>query len=162
MPTCIRKATIHDSENIAHLIRVSFEDVANRFNLSQQNCPTHPSNCTKEWILAALDKGIIFYVLELDTKLVGCFALEKATKDVYYLERLSVLPECRNRGFGRQMVNYAIKKVANFKAHRIEIGIISKQVELHKWYKNIGFEVKSKRYFKHLPFKVTFMFFDIK
>jgi len=42
---------------LVDIIRQSFKDVALRFSLNQENCPTHPSNCTVEWIREDFRKG---------------------------------------------------------------------------------------------------------
>jgi N-acetylglutamate synthase-like GNAT family acetyltransferase len=157
----IRHATNNDIPLLTKLVRDSFRDVALRFNLTYENCPTHPSNCTKEWIESALKKGIKYYILEKKNVPCGCVALERAQPDVCYLERLSVLPQFRRNGFGEALVNYAVNEAKKLGAHHVEIGIISDQPELKEWYKKIGFSVKREAQFEHLPFKVTFMFKDI-
>ena len=44
----IRKASSGDSSMLSGIIRESFCDVAERFGLTSENCPKHPSNCTQE------------------------------------------------------------------------------------------------------------------
>ena len=46
----IRTADVHEASLLAHLIRSAYGDVATRFNLTPQNCPKHPSNCTPDWV----------------------------------------------------------------------------------------------------------------
>jgi N-acetylglutamate synthase-like GNAT family acetyltransferase len=161
MEILIRDATNKDITLLATLIRNSFLDIAERFNLTPQNCPTHPSNCKTEWIESALKKGIKYYILEKKNVPCGCVALERAQSDVFYLERLSVLPQFRRNGFGEAMVNHAVNEAKRLGAHRIEIGIISDHIELREWYKIFGFSVKNENQFEHLPFKVTFMSRDL-
>jgi N-acetylglutamate synthase-like GNAT family acetyltransferase len=161
MEFLIRDATNDDIPLLTTLIRNSFLDIAERFNLTPQNCPTHPSNCKTEWIESALKKGVKYYILEKKNVPCGCVALERAQSDVFYLERLSVLPQFRRNGFGEAMVNHAVNEAKRLGAHRIEIGIISDHVELREWYKKFGFSVKKEAQFKHLPFKVTFLSRDL-
>jgi len=161
MEFLIRDATNKDITLLATLIRNSFLDIAERFNLTPQNCPTHPSNCKTEWIESALKKGIKYYILEKKNVPCGCVALERAQSDVFYLERLSVLPQFRRNGFGEAMVNHAVNEAKRLGAHRIEIGIISDHIKLREWYKIFGFSVKNENQFEHLPFKVTFMSRDL-
>ena len=153
----IRDASSSDIPLLTTLIRNSFRDVADRFNLTLENCPTHPSNCTTEWIESALKKGIKYYVLERKNVPCGCVALEQAQPDVFYLERLSVLPQFRRNGFGKRLVNHALNEAKKLGAHHIEIGIISHQTELKEWYKKLGFSTKKESQFEHLPFDVAFM-----
>ena len=153
----IRDASTSDISLLTTLIRNSFRDVADRFNLTSENCPTHPSNCTAEWIESALKKGIQYYILERQNVPCGCVALEQAQPDVFYLERLSVFPQFRRNGFGELLVNYALNEAKRLGAQRVEIGIISDQTELKAWYEKLGFSTKKESRFEHLPFIVTFM-----
>jgi GNAT superfamily N-acetyltransferase len=156
--TCrIRMATHDDAGLLAALIREAFRDVAERFKLTPENCPTHPSHCTADWITSALKKGILYFILEADREPCGCVALERANSDVCYLERLGVLPRCRGKGFGKALVETALEKAQALGAKNMEIGIISEQKELENWYNKLGFSNKGRRPFKHLPFEVTFM-----
>ena len=153
----IRDASSSDIPLLTTLIRNSFRDVADRLNLTPENCPTHPSNCTTEWIESALKKGIQYYILERKSVPCGCVALEQAQPDVFYLERLSVLPQLRRNGFGELLVNHALNEAKKLGARRVEIGIISNQTGLEEWYKKLGFSTKKESRFEHLPFMVTFM-----
>ena len=157
MEFSIRDATNNDITLLTTLIRNSFRDIAERFNLTPENCPTHPSNCTSEWIESALKKGIKYHIIEKKNVPCGCVALERAQPDVFYLERLSVLPQFRRNGFGEVLVNHVVNEAKKLGAHRVEIGIISDHTELRDWYKKLGFSVKSEARFEHLPFKVTFI-----
>ena len=138
-------------------IRKSFQDVAIRFDLTQENAPRHPSNCTKEWIQKDMASGINYYVAENINVAVGCVALEQANSDICYLERLAVLPDQRRRGFGGKLVNDVLSKAKSLGVQRVNIGIIAKHTELKNWYKEIGFVEGETKEFSHLLFHVTFM-----
>jgi len=153
----ITDATEADAGLLASVVRESFADVAERFGLTPENSPTHPSNCAPEWISSAFAKGVRYYIIRTDQGPVGCAALEHANADVCYLERLAVLPTFRGHGFGKALVNHAMDKARGLDARRVEIGIISADAELRKWYERLGFSVTTTAQFKHLPFEVTFM-----
>jgi len=153
----IRQATISDAETLSKLIRDSYQTVADRFGLNHSNCPKHPSNCTSEWINSDFERGVIYFILVTDGKEVGCVALEKADHELCYLERLAVVPEYRDRGFGKSLVDYVFNEAKMRECKRISIGIISKQQELKNWYSRIGFKEGVTTSFDHLPFDVTFM-----
>jgi len=120
----IRKASPADTSLISNLIRKSFHDVARRFDLTQKNCPKHPSNCTEEWIEKDLGRGVIYYLLEDNSSAAGCVGLEKASSDLCYLERLGVLPEFRHKGFGRKLVDHVFSRAKNNGARFVSIGTI--------------------------------------
>jgi len=161
MSTIIREATKQDSSILTYLIKKSFSDVAERFNLTLQNAPSHPSNCTEDWTIKAIEKGIKFYILEHENIPCGCVALDQANAEICYLERLGVLPGCRNNGFGKALVNHIILEAKKLKLKRIEIGIIAENLILKKWYINQGFIEKSTVKFEHLPFLVLFMYITL-
>ena len=38
-----------------------------------------------------MERGVLYFALEIENKVVGCVACEKASSNVCYLERLAVL-----------------------------------------------------------------------
>ena len=158
--SAIRKAAAADVPVVAEFIRRSFRDVAERFGLTPENCPTHPSNCTDAWVESALRKGVTYYVLEHDGQPCGTVAMERADADVCYLERLAVLPEHRRRGFGEALVGAVIAEARGIGARRVEIAIIAQQTDLREWYQRRGFALTRTVDIAHLPFAVTFMYID--
>jgi hypothetical protein len=54
----IREANSADVSLLCGLIRASFRDVAERFNLTPENCPKPPSNCTEEWLENDFVRGV--------------------------------------------------------------------------------------------------------
>ena len=157
----IRRATISDVEALGRIIRRSYQTVALEFDLNDSNCPKHPSNCTSDWIISDFERGVTYSLLESDRKEIGCAALEEADPELCYLERLAVIPESRNQGFGRSLVDYTFHEARMLGCKRISIGIIAKQHELKNWYSRIGFKEGITKLFDHLPFEVTFMECDI-
>ena len=157
----IRTGTQKDVAVLTEIIRSSFRDVADRFGLTQENCPTHPSSCTVDWVQRDMDRGVFYFILEDDGLASGCVALEPAGSDLCYLERLAVRPPQRHRGFGRALVEYVLAESKRFDARRVNIGIIAEQTELKNWYQKIGFVEAETKEFAHLPSRVTFMSFAV-
>lgn len=153
----IRKATTDDVSLLTDIIRNSFRDVAIRFHLTPENCPTHPSNCIDEWNSTALIKGLIFYILENEGLPCGCVALEFKGPEKCYLERLAVLPEYRRRGFGEALVKRVLEEASKQRTRCVEIGVIAGHQELVEWYRKLGFSIKETVHFDHLLFDVAVM-----
>ncbi len=153
----IRAGTQKDIAVLTEIIRGSFRDVADRFGLTQENCPKHPSNCTVDWVQGDMDRGVTYFIFEDDGLASGCVALEPAGSELCYLERLAVRPPQRRRGFGRALVDYVLAEAKRSGARRVSIGIIAGQTELKNWYQKIGFVEAEAKGFAHLPFRVTFM-----
>ena len=157
MDYAIRTGTKEDIEILVDIIQNSFQDVAERFGLTPQNSPTHPSNCRADWLLREFNRGLDYYILENDSRPCGCVALEQINDEVFYLERLAVLPEMRRRGFGSALVRHVIEQARLFNAFRLQIGIIAEHTELHDWYEKLGFEDLESKKFPQLVFRVAFM-----
>ena len=157
----IRDANEADVSILVSLLRKSFCDVAERFELTVENCPKNLAFCTDQRIKGDIDRGLSYYILEQDECPCGCVALEKASSDVCYLERLAVLPEHRGKGYGKILVEHLFDKAAQNGSQRVEIGIIAEDTKLRNWYGKFGFVLKSTKTFDHLPFVVAFMAAEI-
>jgi N-acetylglutamate synthase-like GNAT family acetyltransferase len=157
----IRKATFADVDVLTSLIRRAFRDVADRFALTAENCPTHPSNCEPEWIERDLSRGVSYLVLSAQGAPCGCVAIEVAPPDTCYIERLAVVPERRNAGFGRRLVDRALLEARTAGAATVSVGIIAKHFEIRDWYRRLGFVETGSETFEHLPFEVAFLCYDL-
>lgn len=157
----IRDANEADIDTLVVLLRCSFSDVAERFGLTIENCPKFPAFNARKRIEGDFEKGLKFYILEENGRACGCIAFEKAGSEVCYLERLAVLPEHRNKGFGKALVKHLFDQVGKIGIRRVEIGTISKHTKLKKWYRQFGFVEKGTKKFDHLPFVVAFMSAEI-
>jgi N-acetylglutamate synthase-like GNAT family acetyltransferase len=131
--------------------------VAERFGLTEGNCPRHPSNCRADWVERDMDRGVVYYALESDGRVAGSVALEFVRPGLCNLERLAVLPEHRKRGFGRALVCHVFAEARKLGCDTVRIGVIAEQTELKDWYRGFGFIETETRDFAHLPFRVTFM-----
>lgn len=146
-----------DADVLVDLIRSSFADVAERFGLTPENSPTHPSNCREEWILREMNRGVVFYILENENRPAGCAALEQINDELCYLERLAVLPDDRRRGFGEALVHHVLSQARLLKVRRVNISMIADDQALYQWYEKLGFEEMDSRQFPQLIFRVTLM-----
>lgn len=157
----IRQANKADIDTLVTLLRNSFRDVAERFELTIENCPKNLAFCTKERIKSDLERGLKYYILEKDSQPCGCVAIEKAGSDVCYLERLAVLPQYRRKGYGKALVNHIFDQAGKNGVQKIEIGIIAEDKKLTNWYGKFGFVLKGTKKFDHLPFIVAFISAEI-
>jgi N-acetylglutamate synthase-like GNAT family acetyltransferase len=153
----IRQANEADIDTLVNLLRSSFSDVAERFELTIENCPKNLAFCTKERVKSDLERGLRYYILEKDGQHHGCVAIEKASPDVCYLERIAVLPQYRRKGYGKKLVNHIFDQAKKNGAKKLEIGIISEDTKLKNWYMKFGFVQKGTKKFDHLPFVVAFL-----
>ena len=158
----IIQAERQDCELLASIVRKSNKDVAELFDLNIDNAPKHPSFCTSEWILSDFDRGQKYFISSENGIKNGCVAFEVPNKNTAYLNRLSVLPEFRNNGFGSTLVQHIIDYSKNIKVKNISIGIIAEHMQLKDWYLKLGFIEGSLQKFDHLPFNVLYMNYEIE
>jgi len=151
------QATEADIDLLSMLIRDSFADVADRFELTPENCPKHPSNYTGEWVERDLKRGVRYFILIADGAVVGCVGVEKASPAICYMERLAVLPDHRGQGYGTRLVRHAIDQAREIGAFTVGIGIIAADTGLRDFYKALGFNEGETKTFPHLPFAVAFL-----
>jgi diamine N-acetyltransferase len=148
---------IEPSEGVAEcaaVIRASFSTVAGQFGLTKENAPSHPSFLTAEALSLQREKGASLFGLYDGEAQLGCVAIEpsKTAERTFYLERLAVLPECRHRGYGRSLLDFAAAEIGKRGGKVTGIAIIDEHAELKRWYQGYGFvEIRTQR-FPHLPF----------
>ena len=158
----IRKASGADLATIALLVRESNRDVAVKFGLNAENCPKHPSFCTGSWVQAEFDRGETYFILEENFGPIGCVAYESPSAGLAYLNRLSVLPNHRNRGAGALLVQHIVEHARNSSIQTISIGVIGEHTGLQQWYRKLGFQDGETKRFPHLPFSVKYMSYALQ
>lgn len=152
-------ASKKDSAVLANIISESNKDVAERFNLTRQNNPKHPSFYTENWVRSDFNRGEKYFLAELEGGFIGCAAFESPDPTIAYLNRLSVLPQYRRRGIGEKLVRHVIEYSRDQETDLVSIGIIAKFTELKDWYIKLGFIEGETRSFQHLPFDVLYLTF---
>jgi GNAT superfamily N-acetyltransferase len=144
-------------ENSVKVIADSFQTVAVEFNLTKDNCPTHPSFVTVKQLNEMKRKGLKLFGLFENDMQIGFVAAEKKKQKVYNIEKLAVLPEHRYKGYGGKLIEFAEGYVKNAEGEKLSIGIINEHAVLKKWYETKGFKETSVMKFEQLPFTVCFM-----
>lgn len=153
----IQRASAADADRLARLIAASFADVARRFHLDRNNCPSHPSLITREQIERSYRLGTDFLLAFAADRVVGCIGVRPPHDGISTLEKLAVHPDCRRRGVGRSLVESGALNACQAGASEVEVGIIAEQHELSAWYEAIGFRPARSARFDHLPFEVLYL-----
>lgn len=161
-PMKIKEASANDVAIIAMLVREGNKDVAVKFGLNADNCPKHPSFCSPDWVKADMQRGERYFVLEEDDQPVACVAYETPNADLAYLNRLSVLPAHRRRGYGALLVHYIVERARADSIPTISIGVIGEHLDLQRWYVGLGFVAGDSKRFAHLPFSVRYMSLSVQ
>lgn len=155
----VRVSSTSELTKCAAVIQKAFTTVANDFNLNNSNCPTHPSFINERKLLEYFEKGISMFRFVEDDKTVGFVAIEQPDEDQakWYIEKLSVIPEFRHRGIGKELMQHAIKEIKQRGGSLISIALIDDQTILKDWYSKLGFTHVKTKQFSNLPFNVCFM-----
>lgn len=143
------------------IIHKSFKTVADNMNLTPENCPGHTAFMPIQRLQSQFKHGVKMFLYKYNNVFVGYFSLSVEKNEVE-LNNLSVLPEYRHRGIGKELINYAMDySKRTLGASKIKIRIIEENIILKEWYKNFGFTHTAAKKFDHLPYTVKFMELEI-
>ncbi len=152
----IREATLEDVPALVEIIRAAFRPVANRFGLTEENCPGHPSHYTSDWLRSDFERGHRYSLICEADMPCGCVATHQ-DPGMLWLERLSVLPERQGQGYGQMLVEHVVGLAEQIGVEKVFIGIIAEHHELRSWYEKVGFFAEETIQFPNFPFPVLFM-----
>jgi ribosomal protein S18 acetylase RimI-like enzyme len=156
----IRPVTdVNEFEECAIVMRNSFATVAASFGLTPKNAPTNAAFTNAVRLRESFEKGTAFFCIFEGDHMIGTIAVEKSKDhdDLFYIERLAVLPEYRHKGYGALLMDHACAEIIHRGGTRVSIGIINENEILKKWYSEYGFVETGTKRFEHLPFTVCFM-----
>lgn len=145
----------------AKVIRASFADVARDFHLTESNCPTSPAFETAERLRHKRKGGLRLFGLFEDGVQTGFVALERANREIFYLERLAVVPGKRHQGRGAALVEFALREASSRGGTTVSIGTIAQNERLNAWYASLGFRERESKRIEGLPFEVSFMDIEV-
>lgn len=144
-------------ERCAAVIRKSFATVANELMLTKQNCPNHTSFIEVEKLQNQFKRGCLMFGYFLDSEIIGFVSLTENSETSFEMNNLSILPEFRHKGYGKELLDICRLIVKELGGNKITIGIIEDNAKLKEWYTAYGFIHTGTRKFEHLPFTVGFM-----
>lgn len=158
--TDIRDVTGEPAEPNAALVRRAFQTVADELGLTQERDPKFMAFMPAEQLEEMRERGATFYGLFRDGEQVGFAAVEREEHDEgeqWFLKRLAVLPDHREHGCARRLIERVIRHVREQGAKELHIGIINEQTRLKKWYQNMGFREYRRFEIPDLPFSVCLL-----
>lgn len=149
----------NDFSAVIHVLNVSHGTVATQFGFTRETNPSNNAFIDEPTLRMQLNAGIRLYGMMVDDVLVGCIAVEESTKEAetFYIEKVSVLPEYRNQGYGVALMNFATELIQQAGGRFISIALIDSHPVLKKWYLSQGFIQTGTKSYEHLPFDVCFM-----
>lgn len=158
MAIAIRRIINEDElSNSVSVLRDSFGTVASEFNLTRENSRTNAAFIELEDLLKMKENGIYMFGVYKDEVQIGFFSIEKNENDLYYLNKLAVVPDQRHNGYGQQILEFVFEEIKQAGGGKISIGIINKNLVLKNWYIKFGFSETTIKNYPHLPFEVCMM-----
>jgi ribosomal protein S18 acetylase RimI-like enzyme len=149
---------------LAKIIADSFITVARDFNITKQNAPDNPAFITAERLAEAIDNGSMFWIYRLkENDMAGCVSITPSVQENrYFIDRLAVLEQYRHHGYGKQLLDFACREIFKNGGKYAVIAIIDENEVLKKWYLQYGFEEKTVKKVKNMPFTVCIMEKELK
>lgn len=150
---------LSDFDKAVKVVRSAFRTPAERFRITEDNCPSHPSFVVREKLCKVREDGGTFFGAYEKAEMAGCVAIEPSGDEegTWYVEKLAVPPENRETGLGSLLLDHAVRGASVFGGRRISVALIDEDESLKNWYRKRGFTEAETRTFLHLPFTVCFM-----
>lgn len=153
----VRKVERCELNNCLDVIHRSFRTIAERFGITEENCPRHTAFLLLSRLENNMDSGWHMFGVFVGKKIVGYASLSDEGGGVFELHNISVLPEYRHNGFGRMLIEHAKKAVTASGASKLLLSFIDENSLLKAWYISNGFEYTGAKKFDHLPFTSGYM-----
>lgn len=131
----VNKLEIRKAKNKSELDKV-FEIRTNVF-VKEQNVPL-------DLEIDGLDPESEHFVVYLDNNIIGCARIRKS-KNFAKLERIAILKEHRNKGFGKQLTKFLIEYCKQKKFDEIRL---HSQIYVSDFYKKLGFKTIGENFFE--------------
>jgi ribosomal protein S18 acetylase RimI-like enzyme len=148
-----------DLSETIRVLNKSHLTVADEFGFTRETNPSNNAFIDAVTLNKQLGNNIELFQLMIDGTAAGCIAIEKSLKEenTFYIEKVSVLPEYRHKGYGIDLMNFAFDKIKNEGGRWVSIALIDSNKRLKDWYTRQGFTETGTKDFPHLPFRVCFM-----
>ena len=110
--------------------------------------PEHPNAAPYEAALAAIDAdpNQELFIVEADGAVIGTFQLTYipgiARRGMWrgLVESVHVTPEHRNKGYGKQMMRWAVERCRTRGCGVVQLTSNKKRVDAHRFYRTLGFD----------------------
>jgi len=148
---------ITDCDTITEVLKKAFMTVAINFGFTKENAPRFPAFIAPEYIEKQLNSGLKIFGHYIEDQIAGCAGYSYYKDQIYFIERLAVLPEYRHMGIGRKLMEFAENKIRENNGKIAEIHVIDKNTILREWYKNLGYHEIRTDELKSMPYNSVVM-----
>ena len=97
-------------------------------------------------------KGTHLFVAEYRNRIIGMFTLATypiPTTDKYWIEDVVIDKSVRGKGFGREIINYAIEFARQQGAENVNLTSRPFRTEANRLYKSIGFTLRETNAYRY-------------
>lgn len=153
---------IDKNSNLTSVIKVLNEahgTIADDFGFTRESNPSNNAFIDADTLRNQMQSGIELFLMIVNDIPAGCIAIEKSKEDnnIYYIEKVSVIPAYRHRGSGSELIKFALNKIHERGGTQASISLIDSNHRLKDWYIKLGFNETGTKDYSHLPFRVCFM-----
>jgi RimJ/RimL family protein N-acetyltransferase len=154
----IKQIIKSDLLSCLEVFHCGYETVAIEFGLTEENCPDRGrASLPFNKLVSEFEKGTLMFGYFLENKIVGFLGLKIDDNGVCKLNDIIILLEYRQKGYGKELLEFCKIKAFELGANKISLGMIDDNQKLKNWYIKNGFiNVGFKKYDK-APFTVGFM-----
>lgn len=154
----IEEVRREDIPECVRVIRNSFKTVADEFGFTEENAPRLAAFATtEERLLFRFDEEHRPMYKYCDgEKIIGYYSLS-LEEQACELHNLSLLPDRRHRGIGRELLLHAFETARKLGCNVLKIGIVEENTVLRAWYGKNGFKHTGTRKFDFFPFTCGYM-----
>ena len=139
------------------VLKESYEKTAVRFGMTEENCPYRGGTRLP---YAALEEeyknGFMMYGYVYGGEIVGFLSMS-VEEPKAYIQDIAIRPAYQNRGFGSQLLRFALEKAKTLHCEKIALGMVHDNVPLRSWYEKQGFETVSLKKFEKVSYTVGTM-----
>lgn len=157
----IRPIEANELPDCLHVIRTSFGTVADMLQLTKERCPRHPAYMNLSLLEKRLAEGWQMFGLFENHTLIGYFSMSKGEDGAAALHNLSILPDCRESGYGRMLLEFCAAKAKAAGYEKITLEIIEENRPLKAWYLRQGYRHLKTLSLPACPFTIGFMEKDL-
>ncbi len=121
-------------------------------DLIPQLSPESPPLSEEHFRKIIRTKGTRLFVAEYRSRIVGMFTLATypiPTTDKYWIEDVVIDKSVRGKGFGREIINFAIEFARQQGAGSVNLTSRPFRIEANKLYKSIGFTLRETNAYRY-------------
>jgi ribosomal protein S18 acetylase RimI-like enzyme len=153
----IRSVSESELSECLKIIQAAYIPVAERFGLTDDNCPDSGRATLKfESLLQEYENGELMFIYCDDGRICGYLGMCR-NGEVLKIDDIVVLPAYQGKGIGSNMLSFAKNYARDCGCIKLRLGMINNNTELKNWYRKHGFETVELIQYPNAPFVTGYM-----